>query len=65
MRNNLKDGNDQRKGTVFRNIQNKGKTLGKMMTSYLSHSISPLGSGNIISSHKRMWKCPSYASLVN
>ena len=31
-----------------------------MMTSYLSQSFFPLGSGNIISSHKRMWKYPNY-----
>ena len=29
-----------------------------MMTSYLTQSFIPLGSGNIISSHKKMWKCP-------
>ena len=29
----------------------------KIMTWYLSQYFFPLGSGNIISSHKRMWKC--------
>ena len=32
----------------------------KMMTSYLSPSFFPLCSRNIISSHKSLWKCPSY-----
>jgi len=32
----------------------------KMMTSYLSPSFFPLCSGNIISSHKSLWKCHSH-----
>ena len=33
------------------------------MTSYLSPSSFPLCSGNVISSHKRLWKCPIVNSI--
>ena len=50
--------NEEIKANNFSINPFKKKSFERIMTSYRSESFFPLGSGNIISSHKRLWKFP-------